>query len=134
VAQTIRTLGTRGYFEEIAPGTLGPANRNDKALIAQILALSVSPGRTPEMVTGILLNALRCDIVDQAEAVRCPSLVVTGEHDAWCTPEVGQAMAKALGTDHVVLADIGHLAMLEAPGTVASLLAVHFGAADVRLS
>ena len=43
------------------------------------------PGRTPEMVTGILLNALRCDIVDQAEAVRCPSLVVTGEHDAWCS-------------------------------------------------
>jgi pimeloyl-ACP methyl ester carboxylesterase len=132
VAQTIRTLGIPGYFQEIAPGTLAPAARADKALIDQIVALSASPGRTPEMVTGILLNALRCDIVDQAETVRCPSLVVTGEHDAWCPPEVGRAMAKALGCDHHVLADLGHLAMLEAPGTVASMLADHFAAADVR--
>ncbi|MEW6475068.1 MAG: alpha/beta hydrolase [Actinomycetota bacterium] len=130
VAQTIRTLGTRGYFEEIAPGTLSPARRSDRELLDRIVALSVGTGRTPEMVTGILLNALRCDVTAAADSVRCPSLIVTGEHDAWCTAEVGQAMAKALGTDHVVLAGVGHLPMVEEPGRVATLLADHFASAE----
>lgn len=130
VAQTIRTLGTRGYFEEIAPGTLAPARRSDKDLLTRIVTMSTSAGRTPEMVTGILVNALRCDVTAAADAVRCPSLVVTGEHDAWCTPDIGQAMAKALGTDHTVLPGVGHLPMLEEPARVATLLADHFATAD----
>jgi 3-oxoadipate enol-lactonase len=130
VAQTIRALGTRGYFEEIASGTLAPSRRTDQDLLSRIISMSVGTGRTPEMVTGILLNALRCDVTAAADAVRCPSLIVTGEHDAWCTPEVGHAMAKALGTDHTVLSGVGHLPMLEEPGRVASLLADHFASAE----
>jgi len=130
VAQTIRTLGTRGYFEEIAPGTLSPARRSDRELLSRIVTMSTGAGRTPEMVTGILLNALQCDVTAAAEDVRCRSLIVTGEHDAWCTPEVGQAMAKALSTDHMVLAGVGHLPMVEEPARVATLLADHFASAE----
>ena len=130
VAQTIRTLGTRGYFEDIAPGTLAPQRRPDQELVARIVAMSVGVGRTPEMVTGILLNALRCDVSAAAEDVDCPTLVVTGEHDAWCTPDIGQAMAKALRCDHTLLAGVGHLAMLEDPGRVAALLTDHFARAQ----
>ena len=130
VAQTIRALGTRGYFEEIAPGTLAPARRTDRELLTRIVTMSTGAGRTPEMVTGILLNALRCDVTAAADSVRCRSLVVTGEHDAWCTPDVGQAMAKALGTDHTLLAGVGHLPMIEEPSRVATLLADHFASAE----
>ena len=126
VAQTIRTLGTRGYFEEIAPGTVGPAAQQDQDLIRRIVTLSVGAGRAPEMVTGILLGALQCDVTRLAERVTCPSLVVTGEYDAWCSPVVGKAMAEALGTTAVIAPDVGHLPMVEAPALVAALLSEHF--------
>lgn len=127
VAQTIRALGTRGFFEEIGPATVAPQRRDDKNLIQRIVTLALgSGGRTPEMVTAILLNALQSDATDRAVKVRCPVLVVTGEHDGACPPEVGRAMADALGTTHVLEPGVGHLPMLEVPALVAGLLTDHF--------
>ena len=128
IAQTVRNLGTQGFFEDIAPGTMAPGA--DPALVDQVVNLAVSGGRAPEMVTAVLLNALQCDVSHLAAEVECPCLVATGEHDAWCTPEVGRAMAEALSTPHQLLPGLGHLPMLEAPDVVASMLNEHFRSLD----
>jgi 3-oxoadipate enol-lactonase len=128
IAQTVRNLGTQGFFEDIAPGTMAPGA--DPGLVEQVVNLATSGGRAPEMVTAVLLNALQSDVSHLAAEVRCPCLVATGEHDAWCTPEVGRAMAEALSTPHRLLAGLGHLPMLEAPDVVASMLNEHFRSSD----
>ena len=128
VAQTIRSLGTRGYFEEIAPGTLSPDA--PAGLADDVVALAVASGRSPEMVTAILINALQTDATALAGKVDCPCLVATGEFDAWCTPEVGREMASRLAGQFTVVPAAGHLPMLERPAEVAALLDPHFSAAE----
>lgn len=128
VAQTIRSLGTRGYFEEIAPGTLSPGAPAD--LTAEVVALAVGAGRSPEMVTAILVNALQTNATALAGKVHCPSLVVTGEHDTWCTPEVGRTMASSLAGQYMLVPGAGHLPMLERPAEIAALLDSHFSASE----
>ena len=128
VAQTIRSLGTRGYFEEIAPGTLSP--KAPAGMADDVVALAVGSGRSPEMVTAILINALQTDATALAGKVHCPCLVATGEFDTWCTPEVGRAMADLLSGQHTVVSEAGHLPMVERPAQVAALLDAHFSAAE----
>jgi pimeloyl-ACP methyl ester carboxylesterase len=128
VAQTIRSLGTRSYFEDIAPGTLSP--KAPAGLADQVVSMAVAGGRSPEMVTAILINALRTDAIDLAAEVRCPALVATGEFDAWCTPDVGREMADALAGEYRLLPDTGHLPMLETPAVLAPMLDHHFSAAE----
>lgn len=105
-----------------------------------IPAFSVAPDTSPELiehivqitnpndaqtVAAILAAALATDVRDAARAVRCPALVVTGEHDKTCLPEQGAEMAKALGTELVLMPSIGHLPMLEAPEATAALISRH---------
>ena len=47
--------------------------------------------------------ALSADTTATAEAVDVPALVVTGELDKTCPVVAGEAVAKALGTELVVL-------------------------------
>jgi 3-oxoadipate enol-lactonase len=128
IAQTIRSLGTRGYFEAIAPGTLSPSAPS--GLTDEVIALAVGAGRSPEMVTAILINALQTDAAALAGKVHCPCLVATGEYDAWCTPEVGRGMASLLAGQYLLLPGAGHLPMIERPADVAALLDPHFSASE----
>jgi pimeloyl-ACP methyl ester carboxylesterase len=128
VAQTIRNLGTAGFFAQIAPATLHPGA--DQALVKRVVDLATGTGRTPEMVTAILLNALQSDVSAFAPAVRCPCLIANGEHDATCGPAVGRVMAEALSAPHTLLDGLGHLPMVEAPGLVASMLDKHFAGSE----
>lgn len=128
VAQTIRNLGTAGFFAQIAPAALHPGA--DQGLVKRVVALATGTGRTPEMVTAILLNALQSDVSALAAGVRCPCLVANGEHDTTCGPAVGRVMAEALSAPHTVLDGLGHLPMLEAPALVAAMLDKHFNSSS----
>lgn len=102
--------------------------------------LSVAPGTAPEVVERILTftnpndaetvaaiwtAAISTDVRHAAREVRCPALVVCGEHDKTCTPVQAAEMAKALGTDLVIIPGVGHIPMLEAPETTAALISQH---------
>jgi pimeloyl-ACP methyl ester carboxylesterase len=65
-----------------------------------------------------------------AGLVGCPALVVTGEHDATCTPEQGEALAAALGTSLTVMSGVGHLPMFEAPLALAAIVSDHLELVD----
>lgn len=57
-----------------------------------------------------------------ADAVRCPAVVVHGEHDAIVPPAWGAALADRLGARHVVLPGAGHCPQISEPTTVAALV------------
>jgi pimeloyl-ACP methyl ester carboxylesterase len=79
--------------------------------------------RREELIKHITWNAFAEDACRYAKSVRCPALVLTGEHDESCPPATGERMAAALGAPFEVLPGLGHLPMMQAPWLVADRLA-----------
>jgi 3-oxoadipate enol-lactonase len=82
--------------------------------------------RSSELIKNITWSAFAADARRYAPAVRCPALVLTGEHDASCPPATGARMAAALGARFEILPGLGHLAMMQAPVAIAERLTRFF--------
>lgn len=81
--------------------------RNPDVFEAQIQALLTRPDATPQLA-----------------AIACPTLLLTGEHDAWSPPAQHQRMQQAIpGAQLVVVPQCGHMSTLEAPASVTAALA-----------
>jgi len=131
VIEMFDTYGIPGTFEKVFPEiTFGPYVRPE--VIAQGLALANH--NDVEIVKQIWTATVYSDSTPRARAVTCPALVVTGEYDGTCTPALGLAMARALGTEQVLMPDIGHMPMLESPRRLSELLLVHFSRAETLAS
>lgn len=122
VLATFDRLGIPGTFEEVFP-TLTFAPGCSTEIIDR--GLELANHNDVETVKRIWYATITSDAVDLAPQVHCPSLVITGELDATCPVPLGLEMARALGTEHVVLPSIGHLPMLECPPRVAALVGAH---------
>lgn len=88
----------------------------------------------PELASAVRAQLLRADAEGYAAAalairgadwraelgqVRCPTLVISGEHDPGTTPAMGQTLADAIaGARHLVL-PAAHLSVLECPAAFA---------------
>lgn len=102
----------------VAPGT-GPVVRD---LVQGVVAATNGRG---------LMQAARCTdavdvLADYCPRIAAPTLVVTGAEDRVNPPEVGRAIAEAIGARFVSPPGIGHLPELEAPAQTADLLREHF--------
>lgn len=131
MADAVRAAGVRDYFEPQAAGVLAPGA--DPRLAALLLDLVVGPPSAPrsaDLVAAVLSAGFGTDVGDSTASVRCPGLVVAGEHDPTCPPEASERLATALGTEAIVLPDAGHAPMLERPTAVADLLRAHLAAVD----
>jgi pimeloyl-ACP methyl ester carboxylesterase len=74
-----------------------------------------------------LLN--RPDAAPLLPAIACPTLVLTGEQDAWSPPATHRAMHEAIpGSRLVVVPDCGHMSTLEQPAAVTAALAAWLAA------
>lgn len=63
------------------------------------------------------------DYRDLLGAVRCPTLVITGEHDWICGPAWNRALAGAIpGSRYVLIPGVGHLPQYEAPAAFRSAI------------
>jgi pimeloyl-ACP methyl ester carboxylesterase len=71
-----------------------------------------------------LAMAARLEIGTRAREIRCPILVVVGEHDVWAPPRDAAELAGALPNSHmIVVAQAGHLVHADAPATTQLLIA-----------
>ncbi len=108
--------------DEMKPNYLGPARRDDAALLDLLLAMGLDLG--PDVFERQSL-ALR-DRPDSTEALRAypgPSLVLCGRHDALCPPERHAEMAGLLASARLeVIEEAGHLPTLETPDAVSLAL------------
>ncbi|HEY8380627.1 MAG TPA: alpha/beta hydrolase [Microvirga sp.] len=109
--------------DEMKPNYLGPAHRDDAALLDRVLAMGIDLGPA---VFERQSRALR-DRPDATEALRRfagPSLVLCGRHDRLCPVERHEAMAALLERARLaVIEEAGHLTTLEAPDAVSEHLA-----------
>lgn len=115
--QLANEQGSDAVLEKMLPMLLAPLSRESRPeVVATVRALGT--GQKVKTITNAL-TALR-DRPDSRSVladIRVPTLVIGGEHDVVCSPEVmGGMAAKITGAKHVVVPAAGHLANLEEPG------------------
>ncbi len=121
-------FGVAGTFRRVFPEiTFAPGCPEE--VVERGIALA-NPNDT-ETVKAVWLATITSDATTAARAVGCPSLVLTGEFDATCTPAMGLELARALRTEQVLMPDVGHMPMLEAPARTAELVARHLELAEL---
>ena len=102
---------------------VGAARQDDEALRRLIVAMAEAGGaRTLALQTE--LGLARADSRPRLPAFAGPALVLGGEEDALCTPDMQREMAGLLPDASLVLIPgAGHFALLETPDAVASAVA-----------
>lgn len=124
----LRRLGPTPFFDMIAAGSFAPGT--DTSLVRDSVALAAR--RDVDTIERILRAAFAADVSEAAAKVTSKALVLTGEHDQTCAPELGAALAHALRGHHEILPGRGHMAHLEAPALIARMIDRHI--ADVESS
>ena len=105
-----------GIADRLMASYVDASRLSDKALTGRIQAMTQRLGRE----VFLRQNSLpREDGEAALRALRCPIVVICGEHDA-ITPPAGQRdMAAAIGCSHlVVIPNAGHMTPMETPGAV----------------
>lgn len=115
-------LGVEGTFRKVFPElTFAPGC--DPEIVEQGVRLA-NPNDV-ETVKRVWFATISSDSRELAASLDIPAMVVTGAHDATCTPALGLEMAEILGTEQIVMPGIGHMPMLERPERAGHLLEQH---------
>lgn len=122
-----RRDGMRAMAAEWARGMVHPSRVGGPVFDA---VLDMFERRTPDVFEAQIRALLaRPDAAPQLPAIRCPTLLLTGEQDAWSPPAAHRAMHEAVaGSRLAVVPDCGHMSTLEAPAAVTAALAAWLAA------
>jgi pimeloyl-ACP methyl ester carboxylesterase len=117
-----RREGMRAMARQWIPPMVHPDRRLDTPLVEGIVEMFAR--KTPEIFAcqiRALLN--RPDANPVLERVRCPALLLSGEQDGWSPPvRHAEMAAKIPGSRLVVVANAGHMSLLERPNDVTRAL------------
>ena len=110
------------YGEMLLPRLIHTDRLSDAALVGAVRGMAMSLG--PEVFiqqTRAVMS--RQSYVPVLPGIRCPTLVVCGKQDAICPVDDHRLMAETiLGAKLVVIDECGHLASIERPHAVTSVL------------
>lgn len=115
--------GFAALVDHWLPPMVAEANRADTALYSAMRTICLEQGQA---MFDAQIKALlaRPEIKSLLPQVTCPTLVMTGELDAWAPPKQHEAIAALLPDGQlVVVPDSGHMIQLEAPEAVNQAIA-----------
>ena len=117
-----KSEGMQAMLRQWLPPMIDSRRINDMALVNAIIAMMSR--KTPEVFAAQVKALLaRPDASAVLEQVRCPALLLTGREDGWSGPAQHSGMAaKIAGSQLVIVADCGHMSMLERPVEVSAAL------------
>lgn len=122
-------MARSGHFKEVTTEhlkdtMLHPDHRGDMTLRSQVLAMAQETG-VQGFVNQIEAQLTRPDSRPALPAIHCPTLVLTGDQDTLCTPDIHRDMASAMpqATLHII-ENCGHLSTMEQPEGVSRLMRV----------
>jgi pimeloyl-ACP methyl ester carboxylesterase len=122
LVEIARGQGMAAVARAWAPDMLAPANRQNAAITAGIAAM-LQRCRPEDFAAQQRALLGRQDRTALLSRIACPTLVATGAHDAWSSPEQHAQMARAItGARLAVIEAAGHMTPVEAPDAVTALL------------
>jgi pimeloyl-ACP methyl ester carboxylesterase len=120
--RALQAIGWKhGYdrlLDEWLPPLVAEANRADAEIYGKLRQMNLDAGQE---VFDAQIHALvnRPEMESLLPQVACPTLVMTGELDAWSPPAQHAAIAAAIpNADLVIVPGAGHMIQLEAPQAV----------------
>jgi pimeloyl-ACP methyl ester carboxylesterase len=116
-----RREGMRTMAAEWARGMVHPSRIGGPVFDA---VLDMFERRSPAIFEAQIHALLaRPDAAPQLASITCPTLLLTGEHDAWSPPAAHRAMHEAIaGSRLVVVPGSGHMSPMEDPAAVRAAL------------
>ena len=120
-------------MEELKPNYLGSRSKSDQQVLNEIAAMADHLGADVfERQSCALMR--RQDSADTLTEIDCPTLIVAGDEDEVCPPELHEIMASAIVRSALhILRDCGHLSTMEAPDRVTTLLKHHIDLTETGL-
>ncbi|GAA0271491.1 alpha/beta hydrolase [Alteraurantiacibacter aestuarii] len=110
--------GFEALVDQWLPPMVADANRADPAIYSPMRDMCLSMGQE---VFDAQINALvtRPEVETLLPQIACPTLVMTGELDAWAGPQQHEAIAARITNSRLVIVPgAGHMIQLEAPDAV----------------
>ena len=123
----LRVIGHEQGFAALVDSWLPPMiaaqNRDDESIHGPLRAMCLDQGQAAfDAQVQALLR--RRDASGQLPDITCPTLVMTGEHDAWSPPSRHEAIAAAIpGATLSIIAGAGHMVTMEQPTAVNDTIA-----------
>lgn len=119
-------------MEELKPNYLAEPHKQDQALLNDIYGMAERLG--PEVFVQQSRALMgRDDSTQTLAAIDCPTLVVAGQEDEVCPPELHEIMHAGIsGSSYKVLENCGHLSTMESPDAVLRLLTEHISRTERR--
>jgi pimeloyl-ACP methyl ester carboxylesterase len=117
-----KSEGMPAMLRQWLPPMIDSRRIHDTALVNAIIQMMSR--KTPEIFAAQVKALLaRPDAGAVLEQIRCPALLLTGREDGWSGPAQHAGMAaKIAGSQLVIVADCGHMSMLERPAEVSAAL------------
>lgn len=117
-----KSKGMQAMLRQWLPPMIDSRRINDTALVNAIVAMMSR--KTPEIFAAQVKALLaRPDASAVLEQIRCPALLLSGREDGWSGPAQHAGMAgKIAGSQLLIVADCGHMSMLERPAEVSAAL------------
>jgi len=117
---------THGRYDDVAdqlyPNLVHHARLDDAALRETVRQMARDTGAAAFIRQERAIIA-RADSRPTLAEIRCPTLVLVGEHDALTPPERAEEIAQGVaGAVKVVVPDCGHMCAMERPETVTAAL------------
>lgn len=108
--------------DELKPNYLARCHRGNLALLDEVLYMGLRQGQAVFERQSLALRD-RPDSSATLATITCPTLVLCGEEDSLCPPQLHREMASMIpGARLHVIPDCGHLATLEQPDAVTAAL------------
>ncbi len=104
--------------DELKPNYLARCHRGNVELLDEVLSMGLALGADVFQRQSLALRD-RPDSTDTLRSITCPTLVLCGDEDRLCTPELHREIAALVrGSQLVLLPQCGHLSTMEQPDAV----------------
>jgi pimeloyl-ACP methyl ester carboxylesterase len=122
--------GRDEVFHEVAIAATAPGTAAD--IVETVFYLTNAHGT--ETIRNLWAGTIASDASRWAPDVKCTALIVNGEFDATCTPEMGRVLADAVRGTFVGMPGLGHLPALEDPSATLALITANLTVAEALAS
>lgn len=118
----LRAIGVASYFEaSLEKLTLPPGV--DREVRDLVVSYATDGREDAKMVEAVTRAGFATDLSHRLVPSGRPVLIVNGELDRTCTPELGRALAMSTGGEALEIPNGGHILPLETPAECARLIA-----------